>query len=188
MKPRRTNVVTGLFIVLCVLGVIPIAYAGSLEPSAAPGPTMKTLDQIPPTWDQILPGSTRFQLVMGGVGVLDKETGLVWEQTPHSAFIWHDALVTCATNTKSHRKGWRLPTIQELSSLIDDSVSPGPTIPSGNPFSNVLTLPYWSSTTRWDDSNQAWVVNLSDGTFNYYPKGSSADTWCVRGGAGLDAQ
>src|SRR3954467_14198402 len=38
------------------------------------------VDVIPPAWSQTLPAAERFQLVLGGAGVLDKETGLVWEK------------------------------------------------------------------------------------------------------------
>lgn len=44
--------------------------------------TMKTLDQIPPTWSHTMPAAQRFEVVFDGEAVLDKETGLVWEQSP----------------------------------------------------------------------------------------------------------
>ncbi len=54
--------------------------AGTLEPPGSvddalgdPVPTTQTQ----PSWDQVLPASERFVLVMGGAAVLDKETGLV---------------------------------------------------------------------------------------------------------------
>jgi len=42
------------------------APPNKLEPPGPPGPTMNTLDEIPPTWSQILPAAQRFQLVLGG--------------------------------------------------------------------------------------------------------------------------
>ncbi len=46
-----------------------------------------------PSWDQTLACATtsncpRFILVMGGVAVLDRETGLVWERSPGSGTVW----------------------------------------------------------------------------------------------------
>ena len=46
---------------------------------------MKSLDQIPPSWDQVLPAAERFKLVMGGVAVLDAKhsgAGLVPLDSP----------------------------------------------------------------------------------------------------------
>lgn len=50
-----------------------------------------TLDQIQPAWSQILPAGQRYQLVMGGAAVLDRETGLVWKQSSSFVHTWLDA-------------------------------------------------------------------------------------------------
>jgi hypothetical protein len=56
------------------------------------------LDLIPPAWSQILPAADRFQLVMGGVAVYDKETGLVWDQSPETGVrSWSVGLGHCYT-------------------------------------------------------------------------------------------
>ena len=64
------------------VGYAGIALSGNLEPTAPPGSTMKTLDEIPPAWSQKLSAAQRFVLVLDGEAVLDKETGLVWEKSP----------------------------------------------------------------------------------------------------------
>ena len=164
-----------------------LVSAGNMEPPGPPGSTMKTLDQIPPTWSQIIPGSERFELVMGGAAVLDKETGLVWDQSPnHIKKTWYYACSNCYQREVANRKGWRLPTIEELASLVDND-NLYPALPTDHPFSNVQLFSYWSSTTNAPDASYAWFVGFDDGYVGYYDKSSDHHVWCVRGGHGHDA-
>jgi hypothetical protein len=151
---------------------------------------MKTLDQIPPTWSQILPAPTRFELVMGGAAVLDKETGLVWEQSPStSQYDWNEATRFCFMLATGGRFGWGLPTLQELASLMDPTSS-NPALPSGHPFSNVQNSLYWSATSLDSDPTWANIINMADHTFVLAHKTNPAYgyKWCVRGGHGVDFQ
>src|SRR4029077_5720341 len=81
--------------------------------------------------------------------VLDKSTGLVWETSPQLVPAkWSVVRFICIKKTVGGQKGWRLPSIPELTSLIDPSVAPpGPTLPLGHPFQNVQSANYWSATT-----------------------------------------
>ena len=81
-KKMNKNLMRLLFVLAAVAVIARVAQSGNLEPSAAPGPTFKTLDEIPPTWSQVIEdASERFELVMNDEAVLDKETGLVWQRT-----------------------------------------------------------------------------------------------------------
>jgi hypothetical protein len=147
-----------------------------------------SLDQIPPAWSQILPAADRFQLVMGGAAVLDKETGLVWELLPEMVGRhWYDAQIQCNFKNVGGRMGWRLPTIQELTSLVDPTRF-GPALPVGHPFSNVQSSRYWSATSMAAGTFYAYGAHFDTGKvfidqieFGFY-------TWCVRGGQGVDRQ
>ena len=145
--------------------VVPITYGGfaitgSLEPTGAPGSTMKTLNEIPPTWSQKLT-TTRFELVLDGAGALDKETGLVWEREPDlTTRTWADAIIYAYQKEVGGRKGWRLPTVEELASLVDTTQS-NPALPSDYPFFGVQSY-YWSSTTTVSTS-YAWFVDFYNG-------------------------
>ena len=177
------------------------AFAGSLEPTAAPAPTMKTLDQIPPTWSQQIAGAARFELVLNAEGYLDKETGLVWAVVPNNVNrTAMDAKNTCLMTSSplpsslGHRYGWRLPTVTELATLIDkDAGVSGLALPSGHPFANpsdpnctmkgycIQGAPYWTSTDYALDSTQAYTVNFDNGMIATLPKNNiAAKTWCVR--------
>jgi Protein of unknown function (DUF1566) len=58
--------------------------------------------------------------------VFDTKTKLTWQRAVASTrYTWPDAKTTCAALVLNG-KGWRLPTIGELSSLIDFSQAAGP--------------------------------------------------------------
>jgi hypothetical protein len=151
-----------------------------------------------PSWDQKLQCDTqatcpRFIVLSNwnSDAVLDRETGLVWERSPGTGpQTWLFAQVHCTQNlTLGNRRGWRLPTIQELASLVDPSVgSPGPALPAGHPFTNVQSSTYWSATTYSNNADVAWFVDFSNGGVNTVDKPSAFFAWCVRGGQGVDPQ
>src|SRR5205807_1369275 len=119
-----------------------------------PGPAQAANSNGPyyatPSWDQKLQCDTqatcpRFIVLSnwidashpsGGAAVLDRETGLVWEQSPANSHTWQNARYQCTNLTTGGRKGWRLPSVHELASLIDPNQS-SPTLPPGHPFQQV---------------------------------------------------
>jgi hypothetical protein len=180
-----------------VIAAIALVVVASLVLAAqAPSITLQTVldafNRIPPVWSQVLPAAERFVLVMGGAGVLDKETGLVWEQSPDNTdTTWANAQLVCNLKTAGNRKGWRSPTVNELASLIDPSNPTGnPDLPAGHPFSNALSDTYWSATTDAADSARGWEVNFNFGNLAGGPESEvktlTNPVWCVRGGIGAD--
>ncbi len=136
---------------------------------------------------QKLPDAERFELVLGDAAVLDNETGLVWERSPDTTTrTWTSAISHCYTREIGGSKGWHLPTIEEIASLIDDT-QPAPTLPSGHPFINVQSSFYWSSITNAGLTTVAWGVNFFDGVVGSVNKAFNRHVWCVRGGQGYDA-
>jgi hypothetical protein len=174
-----------------MLALCGVALAGSLEPSGPPAPTMKTLDQIPPTWSLILPGAQRFQLLsdMNNYAVLDKETGLVWTNgIQTSGGWWEFSRDECRKFKATGRMGWRLPTIEELSSLLE---APFPytsaSLPSGHPFdTNVLWAPVRSATNSPSSPSQKLKLDLNTGEISSEDLTTVGNAMCVRGGAGFE--
>ena len=151
------------------------------------------IQQSNPTlrWDQNLPAAQRFVILaaFNNEAVLDRETGLVWEQSPAIApDNWAAIRIQCTSRTTGGRKGWRLPSVHELASLVDPSVAfPGPTLPPGHPFSNnVQSSNYWSATTDAGGPTDAWFVNFSNGRVSTDSKAVTHLDWCVRGGMNAD--
>lgn len=199
----------GSFVTLAVIGgPTLLAQAGNHQPPVVPSPTFSALDEIPPTWSRRLPaddgdpdtgcGSSRFDCVLDGGAVLDKETGVVWEQSPavgiDDAVTWLTAHLRCNDKTVGGRKGWRLPLIQEVASLVDPGSTGATRLPDGHPFAPVLDaspgVRFWAATTSAAPlaTDVAWVLELGPGTVKVESKAQQRFYWCVRGNYGPDAQ
>ena len=188
---NRRRVVVGLSMVLILSGALLLALAVSTATAqtTANGPYYAT-----PSWDQTLPSNTRFIVLsnMGSNAVLDRETGLVWERSPSHGGTWNSAQDYCNALSVGNRKGWKLPTIQELGSLVDTSVPPT-NLPSGHPFTNVnANTPYFSATNHHAGplfgSPSVWALFFAGGGPALAFKNNTIAAWCVRGGQGVDFQ
>jgi hypothetical protein len=142
-----------------------------------------------PSWDQQLPAAQRFIVLSNwnNEAVLDRETGLVWERQPVSdKFDWFSALVQCRPHLTGNRRGWRLPSYEELTSLIDGTQS-NPALPTGHPFLGVgASDVFWTASQYEPDVKLAWTVNFFDLTnvaTAVLKTPGVARFWCVRGGS-----
>jgi Protein of unknown function (DUF1566) len=122
-----------------------------------------------------------------GDAVLDKETGLVWERSPATNKTGlSGAVVYSTTKIVVGRKGWRLPALEELLSLVDPGQM-NPTLPVGHPFVNVqLDYFYWSLTRGLPlltgEQNLVWGYDFGNAdTSCIVVSEASCYTWLVRG-------
>lgn len=167
-----------------------VASGGDLDPPAAPGSTMLGLDELPPSWHQSLsaggadPCNTlRFECVLGDAAVLDHETGLVWQRTPSVGLgTWQGAQDACRTATTGNRRGWRLPAVAELATLLDPTTI-SPALPAGHPF-GAISGTFWTSTQSSVSPGEAARVGMTavvGGSISSAPKTSAlTGGWCVR--------
>jgi uncharacterized protein DUF1566 len=157
-------------------------------PPSSPNPTTD-VSELTQNWDKKMPSASRFTILsgFGDAAVRDDETGLVWEKTLETTEVsWTDARAACADKDVGGRKGWRLPSIFELASLMDLSMRTGPTLPLGHPFTNVQMDVYWSATTIAGNPNSAWIVFFDTGKVAHAFKTITFHAWCVRGSMNAD--
>jgi len=98
---------------------------------------------------------------------------------------------TCGLASEFNAGDWRLPSVNELQSLVHygffsppvpNTAGTGQWTTDGQPFSGVQTDYYWSSTTLASSSSNAWRVHLGYGYVNGYDKAITFYVWPVRGG------
>lgn len=121
--------------------------------------------------------------------VTDQTTGLVWLKNLSGLYeqTWNSACRVCGEihsgdfglSDGSKKGDWRLPTIDELNSLIDRAQA-DPALPKDHFFENIQSFFYWSSTTYASYPVFAWVGQLYDGDVSANDKTSTYYVWPVR--------
>jgi hypothetical protein len=111
--------------------------------------------------------------------VSDTYTGLVWQQdVSASSYSWVDAQSYCDGLLLNDRF-WRLPTLDELESLVDRTVNSGPRI-NQTAFPNTPADPFWTSSPHAGSSGYAWDVLFNNGFTSYYAVSNTYNVRCVR--------
>jgi len=79
---------------------------------------------------------------------------------------------------------WRLPNRNELQSLVNIQQPNMATWLNAQGFANVQSNYYWSSSSFANRTNQAWMMNMIDGSVGFYGsnKAGNCYVWPVRGG------
>ncbi|WP_176359989.1 DUF1566 domain-containing protein [Desulfosediminicola ganghwensis] len=121
------------------------------------------------------------RFVQSEFGILDVLTGLIWHTKANlgkQAASWSEALSTISIYARKSNLPWRMPTINELESLVDASTH-SPALPGGHPFSDIQQA-YWSSTTSSFETDWAYVLYMVKGAVGVgYKKNNDFALWPV---------
>ncbi len=116
---------------------------------------------------------------LGDGTVRDNLTGLVWQQgfSPSSQ-SQADSVLYCSTLTDLAGGGWRLPTVAELQTIVDESVS-SPAVDTVY-FPSTPSETFWSSSVVTDVPFNARPVVLTTGAAYNSPVSYGFRARCVR--------
>ncbi len=117
---------------------------------------------------------------LGNGIVRDNVTGLEWQQDPaHGTYTWEQALAYADTLSFSGYDDWRLPTIKELSTLVNVSIL----YPIDSEYFPNTYSRNWSSTKNARTPDRACYVNFNDGSVECSaPLYFDSNVMAVRGG------
>jgi len=117
--------------------------------------------------------------------VSDSRTNLEWQDNYSDngnnikQTTWQSAIDYCENLNLDGNSDWRLPNLNELTSLVDDTQY----IPAiDGLFQNSSSNYYWSSTTVAGTNDSAWIVYFAYGIQRSDPKATNDYVRCVRAG------
>ncbi|MDX2511546.1 MAG: DUF1566 domain-containing protein [Desulfobacterales bacterium] len=182
MKNRLCFRLVGAVLVL----VFVFAETGTAD-DAPPVDKIVRVSDLAKTCDGTLVGSRWCNQENGTIK--DLNTGLVWSQRADcwDRLRWNEILPIpfkklrhgiCGLADGSLWGDWRAPTRKELAALTSgpDAIryrSPGP-------FTGIQSVYYWTATTKADNRQHAWSVNMLSGTVVSSPKHMMYYLWSVR--------
>lgn len=120
-----------------------------------------------------------------GETVKDAVTGLTWQRNLPEMYAgctsvcsWEKANAYCEKLELEGARDWRLPTLIELASILDDSR----VMPSidAQAFPNTPPEMFWTSSSVANVTTQAWVLNFNIFQADALPKTNSQRVRCVR--------
>jgi hypothetical protein len=112
--------------------------------------------------------------------VTDTRTSLMWQKTTESAMNYETAIAYCKNLTLAGHTDWRLPTKNELMSLVNKNFSK-PAIDTGV-FPDTISFGYWTSTTSAEDPDDIIFINFVSGKPGNADKSDTYYVRAVRGG------
>jgi len=116
----------------------------------------------------------------GGDGtVTDLTTGFIWQQSDIKK-NWETANTYCEGLDHANHQDWRLPSIEELKTIVMSTKSTVMIDPIA--FPDTKPSLYWSSTTFESNPSNAMIVDFSNGESYSEEKGFKNYVRCVRQG------
>lgn len=111
--------------------------------------------------------------------VFDSVHNLHWTKNPAAAVNWRLALSYCVNLEYNGETGWRLPTVNELATILDYSRKA-----PASEFPALQTPNLWTSTTYYSGNpegyNTAWIVYTAKGEIKSAAKDGIAQILCVK--------
>jgi len=194
MTSRKTFVILNIVVVAFVWLSLPGSVKAQVTapPFQAIVDLLRSFGDVTHSWSVALDPAERYAVLraFNDEAVLDRNTGLVWQRTPNTVIptlSWGEARYHCLNTIIGDQKGWRLPTVTELTSLQDPKYS-NPVLPPGSPFGSDASVSniFWSSSIYESYQTPVFVVNFGTGTVTGDSINNHYSTRCVRGGANVE--